>query len=68
VLQTPAGGRVFALGTDGFGGLVDGFRQVHCTVNVQAEKFLRAALIDLGRVAPASLPAMPPACVNRPRR
>jgi hypothetical protein len=68
VLQTPAGGRVFALGTDGFGGLVDGFRQIRCTVNVQAEKFLRAALIDLGRVAPGSLPPMPPACVKRPRR
>ena len=68
VMQTPAGGRVFALGTDGFGGLVDGFRQVHCSVNVSAEKFLRAALVDLGRVAPGSLPPMPPACVNRPRR
>lgn len=68
VVRTPAGGRVFALGTDGFGGLVDGFRQVHCTVNVEAEKFLRAALVDLGRVAPGLLPAMPPACVKHPRR
>jgi hypothetical protein len=68
VMQTPGGGRVFALGTDGFGGLVDGFRQVHCSVNVRAERFLRAALTDLGRVNPSSLPAMPAACVKPPRR
>jgi N,N-dimethylformamidase beta subunit-like, C-terminal len=62
---TPAGGRVLALGSEGFGRLVSGFRKPHCSVDARAEVFLRAAIRDLGEVA--SLPPMPAGCV-RPRR
>jgi hypothetical protein len=65
LVHTPAGGRVLALGSEGFGTLVSGFRKAHCSVDVRAEKFLRAAVMDLGGVAARELPAMGPGCVGR---
>jgi hypothetical protein len=65
VTDTPAGGRVLALGSEGFGRLVSGFRKVHCSVDGRAERFLRAAVAGLGGVAPSELPALPAGCVRR---
>jgi hypothetical protein len=62
VTNTPAGGRVLALGSEGFGRLVSGFRKPRCAVDTRAEIFLRAAIRDLGAVA--SLPRMPAGCVR----
>jgi hypothetical protein len=67
VLSTPAGGRVLALGTEGFGALVDGFGAARCKVDGRAERFLRAAFTDLAQLRPGSLPRLAPACVRRPR-
>jgi hypothetical protein len=39
---------VLALGTEGFGALVDGWGKPRCNVNIRAERFLRAALRSLG--------------------
>jgi hypothetical protein len=39
---------VLALGTEGFGALVDGWGKPRCKVNIRAERFLRAALRSLG--------------------
>jgi hypothetical protein len=55
VMRTPAGGRVFALGTDGFGSLVDGWEQRACGVDPRAQRFLRAALLDMARIRPDEL-------------
>ena len=65
VTNTPAGGRVLALGSEGFGRLVSGFRKPRCLVDARAETFLRAAIGDLGEVA--SLPPMPAGCVRHRR-
>ncbi|HEY2772334.1 MAG TPA: N,N-dimethylformamidase beta subunit family domain-containing protein [Solirubrobacteraceae bacterium] len=60
-----SGGRVLALGSEGFGTLVSGYEKRHCSVDTRAETFLRDALMDLGGVN--DLPAMPAGCVKRPR-
>jgi hypothetical protein len=62
VMQTPALGRVFALGTDGFGSLVDDWEQRTCGVDSRAQLFLRAALIDLAQLRPAALPPPQTGC------
>jgi hypothetical protein len=59
--KTPAGGRVLALGTEGFGRLVDGWRQPRCRVDLRAERFLRAALVDLAGLRASELGAHGPA-------
>jgi hypothetical protein len=66
--RTGAGGRVLALGTEGFGALVDGWGKPRCSVNVRAEIFLRAALVALARVRARRLPALSDACPRRPPR
>ncbi len=68
LVDAPAGGRTLALGSEGFGTLVSGVHKAHCSVDVRAETFLRAAIADLGAVPSGELPPMPPGCVKRPRR
>jgi hypothetical protein len=46
--DTASGGKVLALGTEGFGALIDGWGKPKCSVNVRAERFLRGALMSLG--------------------
>lgn len=59
--STASGGKVLALGTEGFGALLDGWGKPRCTVNIRAERFLRAALISLGgfRALPKASRACP---------
>jgi hypothetical protein len=66
VTNTSPGGRVLALGSEGFGRLVSGFRKPRCSVDVRAEIFLRAAITDLGEVS--SLPPMPAGCPRHQRK
>jgi hypothetical protein len=63
--RTSSGGRVLALGTEGFGALVDGWGRRRCSVNVPAERFLRAALTDLAGLSKRSLSSPAPACPKR---
>jgi hypothetical protein len=44
---------------------VDGWGERHCHVDVRAERFLRAALRDLGGLTAAALRPLGRACVHR---
>lgn len=63
--RTAGGGRVLALGTEGFGGLVDGWGKPRCHVDVHAERFLRVALADLAGLTTRELEPRAAACPGR---
>jgi hypothetical protein len=67
LMRTRFGGQTFALGTEGFGVLVDGYGKRRCSVNVKVERFLRLALASLAGLRAGRLPPLGPACPRRVR-